>query len=161
MRLIDEFIIEHGINVHRRTVQLKLLKQTRNEDLNMKSLNSGNKREPFRINASLHKNNKKALKRNLNIKWYKMLFPLRLALHNDHFILSKIKFINDSLSLIELMKCIEDHRILLSRALKNQKIDEPIFINNYKAAKRDYGIIENIPKENYHEPSEETNSAIL
>lgn len=162
LRLIDEFIIDHGINVHRRTVQMKLLKQTRNEDLNIKSLNSLKKREPIRINASLHKNNKKALKRNLNIKWYKMLFPLGLALHNDHFILSKIKFINDSLSLIELMKCIEDHRILLSRALKSQKIEEPIFINNYKAAKRDYGIIENIPKENYaHEPSDETNSAIL
>lgn len=114
LRLIEEFILEKEINKHRKTLRqcFSNLKET-NEDI--KSINKN------RVTKIMFKQISKTGKKGMDIKWYKMFLPSKLIFRSSRFVLGKFKFINDTLNIIQVMRCVEEHRVLVNINLKRKK----------------------------------------
>lgn len=124
LKLLEEFALEKEINKKRKTLKqcFSNLKET-NEDI--KSINKN------RITKIMLKHiSKPADKKRIDIKWYKMFLPAKLIFRHSRFVLGKIKFINDTLNLVQLMKCVEDHRVFVKINLKRKR-DKTIFNSLY------------------------------
>ena len=91
--------------------------------------------------------NKNEEKKTISLKWYRMILPFSVSVHNSKEIKNEYRFISKTLSIFELMRSLIEYGMLRSQRLEETKITISEYLNS------SYGNNEALNKTNQNKSS--------
>ena len=143
LRLIEEFMIQKEIQATK-----KKLAKAVNNNVNSNILNNNfvPKTTIAKTQIKLDYHSKKpklskSMKDKLHLHWYQRLLPLKITTNNSRYLIKKVEWVNKSLNVYEVMKCVINNQQVDSKVLKKLKNSDLMTQNTSNFGSNSFGYL--------------------
>ena len=83
----------------------------------------------------------KSMKDKLHLHWYQRLLPLKITTNNSRYLMKKVEWVNKSLNVYEVMKCVINNQQVDSKVLKKLKNSDLMTQNTSNFGSNSFGYL--------------------